>query len=463
MHSHKMVRPMQPLQRGVSPVSLALAAVLAMGLAYAVVLAQPSLVHALRGVFPLGSGAPPWVLPVAAAGIAVAGGAIGVIALSTVARLAQRNPFLWLGPVLVAFTMIVLAGVNARLPWPAMPLPAFASLSGLALLGGGAVLQMPGRAGRVAGALLISLPLSSLIVGYAVSPLGFANSMSASGAQGGALVTVILGLTSVGVAATALIARAEDLETVARMRAVLEQQRLQLIDAIEVGRLSEARVRDAERRMELLEHGIMPSHADDDAALRAMKGGAQSSSALQWALTAAAAMLCLACGALYFGLYQPAARKLQAQSAVLAQISGKHAAELAAVRTQAESQKSSFAAAMDTERSGIESARAAVEDAQKKLAACEQGAAAPAKEKEKAELAPAKEKAEVVPAPSRSVKRKAARAARKTPPRKTAVAAPAPARAAIPERPDSPELDAKTKRALRESESRNDDDPLSGL
>jgi hypothetical protein len=292
---------MQDMGRGVSPLSLALGAALAMGLAYAVVLAQPSLVHALRGVFsrlPASGASAGWALPVAAAGIAVAGGAIGVIVLSSVARLAQRNPFLWLGPVLVAFTMIVLAGVNARLPWASLPLPAFAALCGLALLGGGAVLQMPGRAGRIAGALLVSLPLFSLLSGYAASPAGFAASLQ-SGNQGGTLVIVILALTSVGIAATALIARAEDLETAARLRSALEQQRLQLIDAIELGRASEARVRDAERRMELLEHGIAPVAGEDEAALRAMK---DSGGALQWSLAASGGMLCLACAALYVGL-----------------------------------------------------------------------------------------------------------------------------------------------------------------
>lgn len=451
MHSHKMDRPMgmQTMGRGVSPVSLALAAALAMGLAYAVVLAQPSLVHTLRGVFgqlPGSASSASWALPVIAAGIAVAGGAVGVIVLSTVARLAQRNPFLWLGPVLVAFTMIVLAGVNATLPWPALPLPAFASLSGVALLGGGAVLQMPGRAGRIAGALLIALPLLALLVGYGASPAGLGATLAATG-QGAALVMVILGLTSIGIAATALIARAEDLESVARMRGVLEQQRLQLIDAVEIGRASEARVREAERRMELLEHGIAPSSVDDDAALRAMKG--ESGSALLWALAAAAAMLCLACGALYFGLYQPAARKLSLQGAQLAQVSQKHATELAALRADFDAQKTSLGAMLESERAGIAAARGAAEQAEGKLAACEQATQAAVAE-------PA------APAP-KAQKRKLARAAKRRAPARKAVAPAAATRELAPARPGAPELDAKTSRALRESESRGDDDPLSGL
>ncbi len=459
MHSHKMVRPMgvQTMGRGVSPVSLGLAAALAMGLAYAVVLAQPSLVHALRSMFSQLSGGArsvPWALPVVAAGIAVAGGAIGVIVLSTVARLAQRNPFLWLGPVLVAFTMIVLAGVSAALPWPALPLPAFASLSGVALLGGGALLQMPGRASKVAGALLIALPLVALLVGYGSSPLGLAASVGASG-KGAPLVIVILGLTSIGVAATALIARAEDLEGVAHMRRVLEHQRLQLIDAVELGRASEARLREAERRMELLEHGIAPSSGDDAAALRAMKG--ESGRAMQWALAAAAAMLCLACGALYFGLYQPAARKLSLQGAQLGQVSQKHAAELAALRADFEAQKTRFGSALDGERSGIAAARASVEEAQSKLAACEQAAQATVSEPAAPAAKAQKHKADRAATTARATKHRA-------PARKAAKAVPA---AAAPReaaaRPGVPELDAKTSRALRESESRGDDDPLSGL
>jgi hypothetical protein len=449
----------QTMGRGVSPVSLGLAAALAMGLAYAVVLAQPSLVHMLRGMFSQLSGGArsvPWALPVVAAGIAVAGGAIGVIVLATVARLAQRNPFLWLGPVLVAFTMIVLAGVSASLPWPALPLPAFASLSGVALLGGGAALQMPGRASKVAGALLIALPLLALLVGYGSSPLGLAASLGASG-KGATLVIVILGLTSVGIAATALIARAEDLESVVHMRKVLEHQRLQLIDAVELGRASEVRVREAERRMELLEHGIVPTSADDDAALRAMRGDS-GGGALQWALAAAAGMLCLACGALYFGLYQPAARKLSVQGGQLAQVSQKHAAELAALRASFEAEKTSFGSALEGERSGIAAARASVEEAQSKLAACE---AAQPKLSEQAEPA-------VAPAP-KAQKHKVARAAttaraakRRPPARKAAPPAAGPPTSAAA-RPGVPDLDAKTNRALRESESRGDDDPLSGL
>jgi len=456
MHSHKMDRPvgMQGVGRGVSPVSLALAAALAMGLAYAVVLAQPSLVHALRGIFgqlPGGASSASWTLPVAAAGIAVAGGALGVIVLSTVARLAQRNPFLWLGPVLVAFTMIVLAGVQAALPWPALPLPAFASLSGVALLGGGAVLQMPGRAGRLAGGLLIALPLLALLVGYGGSPVGLAASLGAAG-KGAALVMVILGLTSIGIAATALIARAEDLEAVARMRQVLEQQRLQLIDAVEIGRASEMRVREAERRVELLEHGIAPTSIDDDAALRAMKG--EGGSALQWALAAAAGLLLMACAALYFGLYQPAARKLSLQGAQLAHVSHEHATELAALRADFDAQKTSLGSMLESERSGVAAARGAVEEAQGKLAACER--ASQDAEAEHAASPPKPQKRKLTRASS-------ARAGRHRAPARKAAAAPAAPNEAAAARPGAPELDAKTSRALRDSESRGDDDPLSGL
>jgi hypothetical protein len=305
---------------------------------------------------------------------------------------------------------------------------------------------MPGRAGRIAGALLVSLPLFSLLSGYAASPAGFAASLQ-SGNQGGTLVIVILALTSVGIAATALIARAEDLETAARLRSALEQQRLQLIDAIELGRASEARVRDAERRMELLEHGIAPVAGEDEAALRAMK---DSGGALQWSLAASVGMLCLACAALYFGLYQPAARKLQVQSTQLSQLAGKHAADLSALRVDFETQKGALSATLDTERTGIASARAAVEEAEGRLAACEQAAEADAD-------------AEAVAKPPRGKAHRRTKVSRAWHTAATGRAAASAKAAALSERPGVPELDAKTRRALRDSESRRDDDPLSGL
>src|SRR6185295_215512 len=80
----------------------------------------------------------------------------------------QRAPYLWLSPVLVGFSTLVLARLNVELPFYGVPLQLFALLAGLLLLGGGALVQIRGVACTLSGLLMLLLPTATFIAGHAV-------------------------------------------------------------------------------------------------------------------------------------------------------------------------------------------------------------------------------------------------------------------------------------------------------
>src|SRR5690242_12100473 len=120
--SMQSMRKLSALETEAQPrgVSLAVGAgVAAIGLAYLFVLAQSGVLRSVDQLWarlPTAAG-PSWALPAVAAGVSVAGISVGVVLLSAFTQRVAQRPFLWLGPVLVGFSMIVLGGMHVTLPW----------------------------------------------------------------------------------------------------------------------------------------------------------------------------------------------------------------------------------------------------------------------------------------------------------------------------------------------------------
>src|SRR5688572_2135363 len=90
MQRTQKLRPVTVADQGWANAPLFVAgALLAMGVAYLMLLAQPGLVQVVSAMWsriPGAGGAPGWALPAVAAGVAIGGGALGVAVLSAFVR-----------------------------------------------------------------------------------------------------------------------------------------------------------------------------------------------------------------------------------------------------------------------------------------------------------------------------------------------------------------------------------------
>jgi hypothetical protein len=463
--------------RASAPVFIA-AALVAMGIAYVLLLAHPGLVHSVSSVWkglPGASGAPGWTLPAVAAGLAIGGTALGVAALSMFVRGVQAHPFSWLAPVLIGFSTMVMTGIPVELPWSAVSFRVFTVLAGLTVLGGGAVMQMRGLWSIAAGTLLLLLPMLAMLAGYAAQPIGLQAALGQLDASA-QLFLFVLSLTSVGIGFMAIVTErsAQDAALIA------QHQHAHVAEALQRAAHAERRAQLAEQQ--LRSRGAVPWNVptpapvseDEVAAFAALaRPGLSPALVLGGALLAVAAVV----AGLYVGLYRPLQKRATVQQAFVASAAKEHAAEIDALRKHFQAQQASLQAQLVVERSKTAQVAAPAEanaGAAPAVAAAapepEPEKAAAAKEPAPAAVAPAAAaskpaKAEQVAKPAakaaearRANARKASAARRAQRPKQVAAASAPPA----PADDGEPELDRATRRALRESESM-DDDPIGGL
>lgn len=431
--------------RRASAAAYGAAALLAVASAYVMLLARPELVGAAAafwGKLHFAQDAPSWALPAISAGVAIGCAAAGIALLSMFVRGVQEQPYVWLAPVLVGFSTLVLVGTPIALPWPSLASEAFALLSGFALLGGGAVMQMRGGFAKGAGGVLVALPAITLGAGYATLRAGFG--VLPRFEPSAQLFLFVLVSTSCGVAFVALVTRRADPHP--RQGALRDHGG----EAFARAHAAELRATAAEHRAFQLEQEMARRSADEAADFRAMARPGLSA----WVVSAiAAALLGGATAALFFGVYRPMASRAAAASAFVADARRDHAAELAAQRKRSEADIAGLKAQLAAERQRAEGAAAAEQAAKEALAR----AATPAPVVEPV-VAPAPASKTKVTARARTQRAKAhakpKRAARAD--RAEKRAKPAAAAAAAEE----PEFDRETRRALRDSVS---DDPIEGL
>jgi hypothetical protein len=468
MHRTEKLRPVAVVVdqgRGNGPVFIA-AALVAMGIAYVLLLAHPGLVHSVNAVWqriPSAAGAPGWALPAVAAGVAIGGTAIGVALLSAFVRGVQSHPYSWLAPVLIGFSTLVMTGIPIELPWPMLSLRLFTVLAGLTVLGGGAVMQMRGLWSIGAGTLLLLLPMLTLLAGYAALPIGFSAALSQldSSAQ---LFMFVLALTSVGIGFMAIVTE-RSLQDAALIAHRFGDQRLLAADA---------RAAAAERRAQIAEQQLRAGGAgayraapvsEDEAAAFAALARPGMSGAMIFAVALLATSAIVA--GLYFALYRPLERRAAAQQSFVAATAKEHAAEIDSLRKRFQAQQATLQAQLASERAGAADAVAARAAVPEKAAV--EPAPAPAAEPVAAAAtadtgtAPALRGGASLPTPAAAKIESRRPSARKhTPARRPQrkPAAPAAAPAATTDANAEPAFDRETRRALREN---IDDDPIGGL
>jgi hypothetical protein len=386
------LRPVSVSDQGRMGTSVVIAAMLvASAVAYVLLALQPGLIKSVSSVW--GSaiapgGGPTWAVPAMAAGIAIAAASLAMLVLSAFVRGVQRAPYLWLSPVLVGFSTLVLARLKVELPFYGVPLQLFALLAGLLLLGGGALVQIRGVACTLSGLLMLLLPTATFIAGHAVR-LGdiqavWTNLNTASG-----LFLFVLALTSTGVGIVAWVTRPAHGGPMMRARE-WEQHREQLAHALERARVSELLQAQAERRAEVAEYGLRvrggqiaaaPYRADSTDAFLALaraQGGRMLVPFICGLFLVGSAL------AAYFGVYRPLTRRLAAQQTFASEATKEHAEEIEALRKHFEAERAGLLVAVAVEREKSNSAQQAVEQARDQATPAEDRAA-PAAEQSKAQ------------------------------------------------------------------------------
>jgi hypothetical protein len=430
-------------------------------ISYALVVLHPGLVQGLGGAWARSGapaiGNPPWALPAIAASVAIGAASLTMLLLSAFVNGVQRAPYLWLSPVLVGFSTLVMSRLHVQLPFIGVPVLVLTALAGLVVLGGGALLQMGGFTCSASGLLLLLLPGTTLIAGYVARagtlPLAWLALDTPS-----ALYLFVLLVTSAGVAIVALIADASPAGGSRAAALHMRQQLEQLVTARERARLLELHLNDAQRRADHAEYQLRSRGAgvarEDTAEFVALARPQLQ----RWAPHLGFGLLfTLLPLAVYFGVYRPLTKRIAAQQALAAEVAREHVDELAALRRRFDAERQKTLAMISAARRPAPVAAPAAEAAP---APAPQAVAttAPAPEatpKPEATAAPheaqARARARIAPAQRGKKAIGAARAAGKRA-KKPAAAhrAPAAATNAAPE----------TDKALKESVN---DDPIGGL
>ncbi len=341
--------------------------VLAATCAYVALALRPQWAAALRaawdGVLQAGRGGV-WILPLLAAVAAVLGVVLAAFLLSAFVRGVQAAPYAWLAPVLVGFSSFVLARMRIDLPLGPVPAPLFATLSGLLLLGGGALAQVRGWPAKLSGALALGLPLLLLGCAYARAGGGLLPAWRALDPTAG-LFLFVLGLTSVGVALVAAVARpAGPIGEAAQRARSWREHRQQLAQALNHARESELRAAEAERRAELAEHALQAAHAvaarapafghgEDTGRFMALaRPPLLSRTARLW--IGAPLLLVTALLVAYLAAYRPLARRAAAQQVFSTESAKEHAEEIDALRKRFATERQHLYEALAAERAHSE-------------------------------------------------------------------------------------------------------------
>jgi hypothetical protein len=217
---------------------------------------QPALLGDLSRAFRSSVTMRPFLAPsadVLAAALAVGAVVITSAVLLAFARATLLAPQFSLAPAWVALCMLSMTRVAGPLPLP-VSISAFAALSGLLLVGGGAALRQGSRAGMVFGWLLIALPLVVFGASYATAshtayPFGRAASMVLTGLTLSAVGAVLAAHMSGRARSAAQVADLEGVDVVDELFAQVER-----------AERSEARVAELERQLRA-QRGDVPSRA----------------------------------------------------------------------------------------------------------------------------------------------------------------------------------------------------------
>jgi hypothetical protein len=462
MHRTEKLRPVTAVDhpgRANGPVFIA-AALVAIGIAYVLLLAHPGLVHGVNAVWgrmPGAGSAPDWALPTFAAGVAIGGTAIGIALLSAFVRGVQSHPFSWLAPILIGFSTLVMTGIPIELPWPTLSVRLFTVFAGMTVLGGGAVMQMRGLWSIAAGTLLVLLPMLTLLAGYASMPGGLATVMPQldSTAQ---LFLFVLALTSVGIGFMAIVTErsAQDAALLAHR---FRNQRRHIVEALERARVGELRAVEAERRAQTAEqqlraHGTSPWGAPPVSENEAAAFAALARPGISWTWMLAGAFVATVAVAagLYFALHRPLERRAAALQGFASSTAKEHAAEIDGLRRHFQAQQANLQALLAAERAEAAAALAAAGEHARTEADAKAQADTIQPTRPVASTRNANAKAESRRASAR--KPAAVRRVQRKPAASSAVTRPA-------SNTDSePELSRETRRALREQVN---DDPIGGL
>jgi hypothetical protein len=100
----------------------------------------------------------PWIVPVTAGGVGLAGGGVTMIVLRRIVVQAEREPFYWLSPVLSVFGGFVSNFGQELYPLPGIPSVVYGAISAAAFEGGGILFRRKGILVKFVGCVLWLFP-----------------------------------------------------------------------------------------------------------------------------------------------------------------------------------------------------------------------------------------------------------------------------------------------------------------
>jgi len=364
MQSTQRLRPLSWLEPGPgrSPWFMLLALMLFACIVFDIALVMSpdlsrSVIAAWRGLEVSGPSGP-WVTLALRSGVAMGGAALGMFALVAFARGIASAPFVWLAPVLISFSTIIVARMPVELPLP-ISVQAYALASAFLLLGGGALLQV-GRSLHVfVGMLITALPLGLLATSY-MTPHAPALVTTAK------LMLFVLAAGSVGVMLIAMLTpSASELFEHASLRREHEQR---LAQAMQRVRASEERMSHAEAQIEAAHHSLRVQGAELEAALSIQDEanvlmGQRNRTLRAWlsGLIVVGSLGSLVGG--YFMLYLPVVERVQAGALAITQMQ-KEQQQAQAQQVRASSESATLRAELAKAREQIGTATLALSKAE---------------------------------------------------------------------------------------------------
>jgi hypothetical protein len=388
------------------------------------------------------------------AGLAVGGTGVGILVLAAFIRGVQSFPYVWLSPVLVGFSSVVLAKTPVAPPLP-LSAAGFAAVAGVLLLGGGSLLQLRGVATKIAGAVMIAAPVLLLVAGHAQHSHDLASTF-ANLTSGARLFLFVVSMTAFGVAFVALASQSPSFAIRHEHERQRDTQRRKLAEVIQRLRESELGLEHAMARAEHAEHSLRVQGAELEAALASQEEleGFRASSRpryARWLLPLLAASVALGpLGFVYYRMYRPLAVRAAADHAALANAEAANRSALAEQRTRFEAERSALQLALSAQQTKASEAATALTKQSAELSACQtqvsSAAAAPATAPATAAVAATK-RAAVATTHSKRVARIAAK----------------PTRTAAKPKAIATQKVEKVEKADSTIGVRPSDDPLSGL
>jgi hypothetical protein len=337
---------------GRTSTSLVIASMLmAMTMAYVLIVFHPRLVKAVDTAWSTWGGKPGWALSTVAAGAIVAAASLALFLLATVARGVQTAPYIWSAPVLVGSSALGLAQVSVKLPVSGLSAPTFAIASGLLMLVGGGLLQIRGWAFKVSGVLLLTLPVMTLAAGYGMGREGLHGAWQEL-PNPGRLFVIVLGMTWLSMGLLSLATRPaavarNAVQMALRWKERARQSELKLAEVEHRARLAEYRLRNggSPQRPGATAIGL-PQSAQSEA-LSAFAGRPSGGSRY---LGGAVVVLMAILATGYVSVVRPLHRKFEMQQALLVAIRNAHSGSLDAVRREFEIERDDLNRKLAAER-----------------------------------------------------------------------------------------------------------------